>query len=502
MSTPESPSARSSRHSASLQSIINLALAAIILVLINWLGFKYYRHIDLSAAQYYTLSSKTKDELSKLDAPLRIYTLLDTSGNQQAGLESQQIENLIRVYVDAQPKYVSYEKIDAAMDPKRAKDLYDKLHFSGAEYLVILQYGDHSPRFVKQDEFYDINPMNGQVGAFKGEQQLTGAITALIEGKANKVYFTEGHSEHSIHDSQSPKGFGAIATMLKDDNVEATTISLAEKGEVPADADAVVIAGPQIPLAPVEVSAIDKYLQNNGKLMIMLDPFYTSGLEGTLQKYGLKYEDDLVLKQVTGATGGQITYPVAAIYQGGFSSQPITTKFAQANLQLLIEKARSITIPNSPGPEPSKTLFLLQTDADSWGWISGPNAQNVDPTTLTYNKVTDIPGPVVVAAQYDGGTTTDPKTKATMYATRIVAVGNSSFVSNGSLGEVSANFVSNSVDWLVKKDAVLDIAPKRPTEYGVTLNPISYATLAWTVSVIMPGLALVVGFIMWFSRRK
>jgi len=502
MSTPESPSARSSRQSASLQSIINLALAAVIVVLINFLGFKYYRHIDLSAAQFYTLSSKTKDELAKLNAPLHIYALLDASGSQQASAQSQQIENLIRVYVEAQPKYVSYEKIDPAMDPKRAKDLADKLHFSGNEYIVVLQYGDKSPRFVKEDEFYDMNPMTGQVGTFKGEQQLTGAITALIEGKAYKVYFTEGHSEHSIHDLKSPQGYGALAALLKDDNVDATTISLAEKGEVPADADAVVIAGPKVQFAPVEVTAIDHYLQNNGKLMILLDPFYTSGLEGELQKYGLKFEDDLVLRQVTGATGSPITYPVAAIYQGGFSAQPITTKFAQANLQLLIEKARSITIPNQPGPEPSKTQFLLQTDADSWGWISGPNAQNVDPTTLTYNKVTDIAGPVTIAAQYDGGPTTDPKTKATMFATRIVAVGCSSFIVNGSLGEVGANFFTNSVDWLVKKDAVLDIAPKKPTEYGVTLNPISYTTLAWTSSVVLPALALFFGFLMWFSRRK
>jgi ABC-type uncharacterized transport system involved in gliding motility auxiliary subunit len=485
-----------------MQSILKLLLAAVIFVLANWLGFKHYKHVDLSASQYYTVSSKTKDELAKLNTPLHIYTLLDPSGNQQAGLQAQQIENLIKVYVETQPKYVSYEKIDPAMDPKRAKDLYDKLHFSGTEYLVILQYGDKSPRFVKEDDMFDTNPMTGQVGAFKGEQELTGAITALIEGKASKVYFTEGHGEHNIHETNSALGYGQVASLLKDDNVETTTFNLAEKGEVPDDAEAVVIAGPTIQFAPVEVSAIDKYLANNGKLLILLDPYYTSGLEGTLEKYGLKYEDDLVLKQITGATGGQVAYPIAAIYQGGFSAQPITTKFAQAGLQMLIQDARSITIPIVQGQEPSKTLFLLQTDTDSWGWISKPGAEKADPATLTYNKVTDIGGPLTVAAQYDGGMTTDPKSKATMYATRIVAVGASKFITNGTLEQVGANFFGNSIDWLVKKDAVLDIAPKKPTEYGVTLNAISYVTLAWTAAVVLPGLALVFGFLIWFSRRK
>jgi ABC-type uncharacterized transport system involved in gliding motility auxiliary subunit len=500
MSTPESPNARSSRHSAGLQSILKILLAAGILVMVNWLGFKHFKHIDLSESQYYALSAKTKDELAKLDAPLHIYTLLDS----RMGTQEQQIENLIKEYVNAQPKYISYEKIDSAMDPKRTKELYDKLHFSGADYLVILQYGDKTPRFVKQEEMFDVNPMNGQAMGFKGEQQLTGAITALLEGKPSKVYFTEGHGEHNIHDSEpGSTGYGQIAAVLKDDNVETTSIDLAEKGEVPADAEAVVIAGPSKPLAPVEITAIDKYLQANGKLMILLDPYNNSGLETLLQKYGLKYEDDLVLRQIgNGTPGSEVAMPYAVIYQGGFSMQPITQKLAQANLQVILQDARSITLPNSPGPEPSKTQFLLQTDADSWGWIGNPGALPTDPKTLTYNKVTDIGGPLTIAAQYDGGTTTDPKTKATVNATRIVAVGVSKFVENDTIEQVGANFFSNSIDWLVKKDAVLDIAPKKPTEYGVTLSPLSQTTLAWTVSGVIPGVALMLGILVWFSRRK
>ena len=501
MSNPASPSARSSRQSAGLQSIINLLLVAVIFVFVNWLGFKHYHHADLSASQYYTLSAKTKDELAKLDSPLHIYTLLNPQGN----LQSQQIENLIKEYVNDQPKYVSYEKIDPALDPKRAVELQNQLHFSATDYLVILEYKENegrTPRFVKEDDFFDMNPMNGQIGDFKGEQQLTGALTALIEGKPAKVYFTEGHGEHSIHDSTNGLGYGQVASLLKDDNVETTSFNLAEKGEVPDDAAAVVIAGPTIAFAPVEVSAIDKYLQDNGKLLILLDPYYTSGIETTLQKYGLKYEDDLVLRKISGPTGAEVAYPIAAIYQGGFASQPITAKFAQASLQLLIQDARSITLPTIVGPDTSKTQFLLQTDADSWGWISKPGAPAPDPKSLSYNQVTDIGGPLNVAAQYDGGPTTDPATKATMYATRIVAVGASKFVDNETIEQVGANFFTNSIDWLVKKDAVLDIAPKRPTQYGVTLNTISYNTLAWTAAVVIPGLALVFGFLVWFSRRK
>jgi ABC-type uncharacterized transport system involved in gliding motility auxiliary subunit len=494
----ETPSARSSRQSAGLQSVINLALAAIIVVLVNWLGFKYYEHKDLSASQYYTLSPKTKDLLDKLDGPLHFYTFLDPHAEGQ----DQLIENLIKEYVNAQKKYVSYEKIDPAYDPQRAKQLYDQLHFDGNDHLVIVQYKDHTPRFVKQDDFFDVNPMTGAVGAFKGEQQLTAAITALVEGKAPKVYFTEGHGEHSIHDENTASGYGFIAAQLKNDNVDLDTLNLAAKGDVPDDAAAVVIAGPSIPLSPLEVSAIDKYLSNNGKLFVLVDPYYTSGLEAVLAKYGLKYEDDLILRQIASPSGATVAYPIAVIYQGGFGQAPITQKFAEAGLQMAIQDARSISLPPAAGAMPSKTQFLLQTDADSWGWVSKIGGPPPDPKALTYNKVTDIGGPLTVAAQYDGGTTTDPNTKATMFATRIVAVGASKFVENDTLEQVGSNLFTNAVDWLVKKDAVLDIAPKKPTEYGIALSDLSFRALVWTAAIVVPGIALILGVGVWFSRRK
>ena len=388
------------------------------------------------------------------------------------------------------------------MTRKRAIDLQNQLHFGDNDYLIILQYKDHTPRFVKQDDLFDVNPMTGQIGNFKGEQQLTGAIIALVEGKASKVYFTEGHGEHSIHDLNTVQGYGTIGELLKNENVEITTLNLAQKGEVPADAEAVVIAGPSIPLAQIEATALDKYLANNGKLLVLLDPYTSSGIDDVLAKYGLRYEDDLVLRRVSSPTGAQMTLPIAAIYQGGFSPQPITTKFAQNGYQLIIQDARSITLPVAMGSTPGKNQFLLQTDPDAWGWISKGGSPPADPKTLTYNKVTDIGGPLTIAAQYDGGTTTDPNTKATMFATRIVAVGASKFLENDAVEQIGANFFTNAVDWLVKKDAVLDIAPKKPMQYGVALSPMSYNVLVWTAAIVIPGAALLLGVATWFSRRK
>jgi len=495
----DTPSSRASRRSAGLHSILNLILAALILAMVNYVGFKHYTHKDLSQSQFYTLSQKTVDVLKKLDSPITVYTFL----NEQNAGQADEIANLLKEYQQAAGKNITVEKIDPAYDITRAAELQKELHFDGNDHLVIFKYKDHSPRFVKQDDLFEINPMTGEVGAFKGEQQLTAAIVGLVEGRPSKIYFTEGHGEHSIQDATSPQGYGLVGQSLKNENVEVANLNLAQKGDVPDDADAVIIAGPAIAFSAIEAEALDKYLQNNGKLLVLLDPYVTLGLDDVLKKYGLKYEDDLVLYRVADSTGSQVTVPLAAIYQGGFAEHPITAKFAQANLQLLIQDARSITLPPGDPTQPqSKTQFLLQTDADAWGWISRSGAPPADPKQLTFNKATDIPGPVTLAAEYDGGTTTDPATKATMFATRIVAVGASKFLENDAAEPVGANFFTNSLDWLVKKDAVLDISPKKPQQYGVSLNPISYRTVVWCAAFFIPGAALLLGIFTWFSRRR
>jgi ABC-type uncharacterized transport system involved in gliding motility auxiliary subunit len=488
-------SARSSRRSAGFHSLLTLVLFAIILAGINVYAFKHYYHVDLSQSQFYTLSPKTKDLLQHLDSPVRVTTLLSPKYEAE-------IENLLKEYERVGGKNFTVEKLDSAYDAARAAELQKRLQFDGSESLVIFEYKDRS-RFVKQDDVYEINPMTQQVGAFKGEQQFTAALVALVEGKASRVYFTEGHGERSLQDTGSADGYGLLAQSLKNENIETAQLNLAAKGDVPADADAVVIAGPETSFSPMEAQALGRYLVNNGKLFILADPYVIPGLDDLLKAYGLKLENDLVEYRGMTMTGEQVTVPLALIYQGGFSTHPITAKFAQANLQLQISEARSITLLNDDKGQPDpRVQFLLQTDTNSWGCVKKPEAFPANPRDLTFDKATDIPGPVTVAAVYDGGTFTDPKTQAIEPAARIVLVGSSKFVKNDVAETVGINFFTNSVDWLVKKEAILDISPKIPQEYGISLSPISGRTIRWIALFFIPGAALLLALFTWLSRRK
>jgi ABC-type uncharacterized transport system involved in gliding motility auxiliary subunit len=498
----EPTSARSSRRSAGLQSAINLTLVIIILLFINYLGFKYYSHQDISTSQFYTLSPKTVDVLGKLNSPLHIATLLVNKDKANYWLQTQ---NLLEEYQRIGRKNVTFEKVDPVYDLPRAAELQKELHFSGTDNIIIFQY-NHQSRIVKQDDLLDTNPMNGQVSGYKGEQGFTGAIMALEEGKVSKVYFTVGHGEHSVKDVNTANGFGAIGGLLKGENIETDDLPLARTGIVPTDASAVVIMGPTGVFNAAEATAIDNYLAANGKLMVLVDPFVQLGLDDVFKKYNLGFDNDLVLYRIMTSTGGQVTYPLALIFQGGFGQHPITAKFPDAGYYLQILNARSIHIQadNSPG---AKVQPLLTTGPESWGWVDTGKITTQDlmaVQTRTFNRATDLRGPLVVSALYDGGTVSDPATKAQINGTRIVLVGSARFLENDQAAaqQVGSNFFLNSLDWLTKQNAVLDIEPKQQEQYGVSLSPMQMRTVIWTALFFVPGICLALGIFTWISRRK
>jgi ABC-type uncharacterized transport system involved in gliding motility auxiliary subunit len=372
----DTTSARSSRRSASFHSLVTLALFGLIVVAINIYGFKHYIHRDLSQSQFYTLSPKTVDVLKHLDSPVTVTTVFSSTARNP-----EPIENLLKEYERVGGKNFTYQKIDPAYDITKAADLQKRLQFDGNENTVIFEYKDRH-QFVNENELFDINPMTQQIGAFKGEQVFTAALVSLVEGKASKVYFTEGHGEHPLQDAETPAGYGLVGQLLKSENVQTANLNLASLGDVPTDAKAVVIAGPTIPFSPVEAQAIGRYLANNGKLFILVDPYVTLGLEDMLKSYGLQLDQDLVLYRAMTTTGQEVTVSIALIYQGGFSTQPITAKFAQANLQMQINGARSITLlRDSKGQLNPKDQFLLQTDPNAWGWVNKPGAPMPSPIT-------------------------------------------------------------------------------------------------------------------------
>ena len=77
-----------------------------------------------------------------------------------------------------------------------------------------------------------------------GEQEITNAIIKAVQGQQRKIYFVAGHGEHDPASADERDGYNAIAEALKRDNFLVESLPLLQKLDIPADAAALVIAGP------------------------------------------------------------------------------------------------------------------------------------------------------------------------------------------------------------------------------------------------------------------
>lgn len=493
-------SARPARFQANVNNWVKIALTIAIVAMVNYLGYKYYYRADVTQNRFYELSDKTVQVLKNLKEPVRITLYFAPSDVNPSKLRTE-IEGLVKEYQYKGGSKIIVERVDIALDPIRAEELSKRLKFGAAENLVIFEYKDRN-RYLREDQLAEFEQptmasMQSQqaptLKTFKGEAQFTSAIVALIEGKPSKVYFLQGHGERDCEDMSSLLGAGKLATYIKRDNTEVGRLNLAETMDVPDDAQALIIAGPRVPLSVPETQAIAAYLDRKGKVILLQDPQMTSGLEALAQKYGLRIENDIVVARAR-LMGSKAEAVISTVTGTNFNANhPVTNSLVGYNLDL--SNARSLTmLPDAGGGPNPKVTFLLKTPDGYWGetdFVVNPPV--FDPTK-------DLAGPLILAAVYDGGDISADG--VSVPGTKFMIVGASSFITNRNLDSVGVDFFANNLNWMLRKEMALGIGPKAPLEYALKVSPLQSSTITGLVWIVLPGLALAAGIMVWYSRRK
>ena len=158
-----------------------------------------------------------------------------------AKVEAEPVRELLDKYADASPRF----KVEYA-DPNVRPGLLEQYGISPDELghaLVRIAIGGEA---VKVTEL--------------SEEKITNAMVKLTRTGQKVVYFLDGHGEKAIEGEagNARDGFARAAEALRNENYTTKTLLLASTGEVPADADAVIIAGPRRPMLPEEGKALDR----------------------------------------------------------------------------------------------------------------------------------------------------------------------------------------------------------------------------------------------------
>jgi ABC-type uncharacterized transport system involved in gliding motility auxiliary subunit len=452
---------------------IGVLVGLVVLVLVNYLSTRTSRRWDLTENQQNSLSEQTVRFLQGLDAPVK-FTVFDRT------TEIDRFRVRLEEYAYNSPQ-VTVEYVDPDTRPVVARE-YDIQAYG----TVIVEYMGRRERVTTD-----------------AEQDLTNALIKAVSGMERSVYLVQGHGEKNPTNTERD-GYSAVAQALQRDNYKVEPLVLAQQRDVPADATAIVIAGPTSDLLAEEVDAIRRYLANAGKLMVMVDPAVGAqpaalpNLEGLLKEWNVELGNNVVV-DVSGATNDP-SLAVAASYP----MHPITDRFANLTLYPL---ARSVTT-GSGNPARVAQAFV-QTGARSWAESNVASVSSGEPVELQ-PEGGDTPGPVTIAAAVSAAAENAPAPDSAAQAgdapprpeTRVVVFGDSDFATNAYGGlPGNANLFANAVSWLAQQENLIAIRPTEAADRRVTMTAAQQRVVFLTSVLFVPLAVFAAGIYTWWRRR-
>jgi ABC-type uncharacterized transport system involved in gliding motility auxiliary subunit len=453
-------SGRQARYgsNALLMSLAVIGIAAVV----NYFVAQNPKSWDLTEDQQYSLAPETIKTLEQLSQPVQF------KGFYTSSLSSSRdsIRPLLEQYQAHSQGKLSFDFTDPNQNPAAAR-----------------QYGvtkDGSIVVIMGDQNTVVQPVN--------EQELTSALVRVSNPGTRTIYFLTGHGEHDIA-ATGDTGYSQLQASLQAKNYTVSALNLLSSAKVPDDANAVVIAGPQLPLSADEVKMLDDYQAKGGSLVVLYEPSLTSKIKtetdplaADLSKsWGIELQDDLVVDFSS-------ALPLAGL-ASSYANHPITQRLQGQTT--VYPTARSLAV-NPPADTNRSVSVLVNSTPAAWGETDIQKV--IDSDQAQYDQGADFPGPLPV-----GVVGTDSSTGA-----RIVVFGDSDFADNTYyFNYADGDMLVNSIDWAAKQDTLIDLTPKQSTSRFVAPPSVETLGLVFLATVVLlPGGALALGVGVWWQRRR
>jgi ABC-type uncharacterized transport system involved in gliding motility auxiliary subunit len=471
-----------------------IALAAAMLVGLNWLGSRHWSRGDWTKTRLYSLSATTRKLVGGLTKPVRVTVFMD----RDSRLYTPVTEILSR-YRALSPK-VEVEELDPKRNPARAEALVRE--FGIRQSTVVFRSGNRK-KYVEEDRLADYDYSGMQTGrgapemkAFKGEEAFTSAILAVTEDRTPHVYFSSGHGEASLDSSERGRGLAEAKQLLERDNLSVAKWESLGKDAIPADADVLVVAGPRTAFLEPEAGALEKYLAAGGHVLLMIDPVLPApgsppadlGLGKLLSGNGVKLGNDIVIDPANALP----LVGAETVFANHYGSHSIVRSLSEEGLPVILPLARSVSKSNTAPPGTAATT-LVETSPEGWGETSLSNLEE-----QVKKDPEDTAGPVSLAVAVGPG----EEEKVPAKKGRLVVVGNSRFAAGEGLQNAgNANLFLNSIHWLTGAGKQIGIAPKTLEQASLALTRSQVRRIGLFSVLGLPALAVVLGVWVWYRRR-
>ena len=347
------------------------------------------------------------------------------------------------------------------------------------------------------------------------ERDFTNALINVLRKTEPKVYFLTGHKERDIMDEDEQTGGSILGNLLRGESykVERFAIKISEPIP-PADADIVVINNPTMDLHPVEIEALNTFVDGGGRLVLFINPWRSAGA-GYAQgeqlrpymekKFGIAIGNDIVITdQGANVWQAELTVdnsPFETVeddvmdYRGAFNlKHPITRAFDQT---MMLQAMRSISI-SKDKPEGASVSELLRTTPDFW--TETDTAKLLETGQAKWDDG-ERRGPIALAAAAVLPVDKEKSPRGYRDA-RVIVVGDADFAANANIiipGHI--NFLLNTFAWLSESEDLIAMRPTGKETLPLILSAAQQRTIAWIAIMLTVQLTIAAGLAVYALRR-
>ncbi len=422
--------------------------------------------VDITREGLFTLSPQTISLLRDLPDAMRIevVSLLPFG-------EHEEQMRLFRMYAEQAPQ-VSFRVLDPDLDIVEVRKL-EEMPLPG-DLIVTARRGDE---VVRRRKF-----KLASTGSLR-EQTLSNALAEIALGRDRKLYFSVDHGERPLHAPkdwpQARRGLvlGRWTDLLDERAYPCEPVQVSQG--IPADAAALVIAGPDRDFTAIERDIVLEFLRNGGSLFVMFDPLPgddtpTPNLDEIVAFTGLAAPNRVILDPSSTAATRSIFTPMVRAE----GKHPVVSSTNREPFHLNLAR------PLMPAAKPDPTVQLdviLATGESCW---SESNAELRDnPRHVPPRDPAQIGALAVgVAATVPTGTPIRPA------SSRVVIVTDSDAFTDAMLTNESAVLGLMAVNWLAGRESLLSVPPRLIEATPVRLTQAGLFAMGGTFLLIGIGI--------------
>ena len=318
------------------------------------------------------------------------------------------------------------------------------------------------------------------------EGSLLETLLRLESDPTRTLYVTIGEGEGDFR-APGPAGYSGLREALGSEGYVLKSLVLVAAGEVPEDADGVLVIAPRRPLHASAQDALERYVSRGGRLVTMLEPGIDTGLEPLLERFGIDAGPGLVVDSRFADLQG--TARGTGVLVSDYADHPVVEGFEGRHMSFF-PSVRAVVPARKPTPD-DQLAAILYTSREAFLFDNVEAARRGIAPTRGDARLERFP--LAASGRYPRETGEG----------RIVAFGDADFASNRYARALyNLDVVLNAVHWALEREPQITRRPKVLTPYQTPLPPQTTLQMLYGVGLLVPEVLLIIGGIVWIRRRS